>query len=46
MAIRLLALDINCGFARTAIREHHGTKGPSKQIDKEKRASEFKELSL
>ena len=23
MSIRLVALDINCGFARTAIREHH-----------------------
>ena len=45
MAIRLAALDINCGFACTAIRELTPcTKGPNKQIDKEKRASEFKEL--
>jgi len=37
MAIRLVALDINCGFARTAIRELTPcTKGPNKQIDKEK----------
>ena len=44
MAIRLVALDINCGFARSAIWELK--KGPNKQIDKEKRASEFKELSV
>jgi len=45
MTIRLVALHINCGFADTALRVlTPGTKGPNKQIDKEKWISEFKEL--
>ena len=44
MAIRLVALDINCGFARTAIRELTPRNRGPKVIDKAKRVSEFKEL--
>ena len=45
MAIRLVALCINCGFAHTGIRELTScTRLSNKQIDKEKQASEFKEL--
>ena len=42
MAIRLVALCINCGFSHTGIQELTScTRLPNKQIDK---ASEFKEL--
>ena len=44
MSIRLVALDINCGFAGTAIQELTPRKRRPKVIDKTKRASEFKEL--
>ena len=42
--IRHITLEINCGFARCAIRELTPKTNGRKQIDTQQRASEFKQL--